>query len=93
MYMDMIATVEEGTGTAGAVGTERMAQCWQIARGGNLISLTHRPPPPIYICPLLRQLSGTINSTQFWKQLHTTWLNTLLQYYPITLSTFPFPSV
>lgn len=44
MYMDMIATVEEGTGTAGAVGTERMAQCWQIARGGILsVSLIALP--------------------------------------------------
>ena len=87
LYMDTIATVEEGTGTAGTVGTERMAQRWQIARGGNLISLTHRPPPPIYICPLLRQLSG--NYHQLYTILETT-PHYLVKYPLAILSDHPF---
>ena len=54
-----------------------MAQRWQIARGGHLISLTHRPPPPyIYLSPP--------PPTLWHHQLYTSHNNTL--HYPAVYS-------
>ena len=54
-----------------------MAQRWQIARRGHLISFTHRPPPPyIYLSPP--------PPTLWHYQLYTSHNNTL--HYPVVYS-------